>query len=347
MKAIHYINQFFGQIGGEDAADAGPTFHSPLVGSSVMLNDLMPHVEVTHTVICGDNYINEWTDEVLTTILSWLENVDFDIFIAGPAFMAGRYGVGCGLVCSAVSERFGVPVLTSMNEENPGVELYRKSAYVFKGGRKATYMRQDMGTLAGFAEKLALGVPLGTADEEGYFGRGIRRQYFPKDGVPACDRMFDMLMKKLKNEPFQTELPIPKPDIVPIAPAVPDMKASTVALVTSGGIVPEGNPDRIQSASATLWGAYDIAGMERLNAGDFVTVHAGYDSAAANEDPNRVLPLDAVRALERQGQIGAVYPRFFATVGTGTAQKDASRMSREIIALLRDDQVDAVLLVTT
>ena len=42
MKAIHYINQFFGQVGGEDAADAKPVFHDQLIGCSVMLNGMMP-----------------------------------------------------------------------------------------------------------------------------------------------------------------------------------------------------------------------------------------------------------------------------------------------------------------
>ena len=44
MKAIHYINQFFGQVGGEDAADAKPVFHDQLIGCSVMLNGMMPNL---------------------------------------------------------------------------------------------------------------------------------------------------------------------------------------------------------------------------------------------------------------------------------------------------------------
>ena len=37
LKAIHYINQFFGQVGGEDAADAKPIFHDNLVGCSMKI----------------------------------------------------------------------------------------------------------------------------------------------------------------------------------------------------------------------------------------------------------------------------------------------------------------------
>ena len=144
MKAIHYINQFFGQVGGEDAADCKPIFHDKPIGCSMMLNGLMPDVEVTNTMGVGDNYITNHTEEALKEIMAWLDTKQFDIFFAGPAFMAGRYGVGCGIVCRAIAERYQVPVITSMNEENPGVEEYKQSCYIFKGGRKATFMKDDM-----------------------------------------------------------------------------------------------------------------------------------------------------------------------------------------------------------
>ncbi len=347
LKAIHYINQFFGQIGGEDKADYRPSFHTELVGCSNILNSLLSEIEITHTIICGDNYVNEHTEEALSEIIGWLEKEEFDFFFAGPAFMAGRYGSGCGLICKAVANHFNVPVITSMNEENPGVELFKKDIYIFKGGRKATFMKQDAEKMALFADKIARKEVLAPAVEEGYFGRGIRHQYFPKPSIPAHDRLFSMLMKKLKGESFQTELPIPEPDIVPIASAVKDITKARIALVTSGGIVPKENPDRIQSASATIWGEYNVSQLDRLPAGDFVTIHAGYDSEAANADPNRVLPLDALKYLVKEEKIGSVNDYYFSTVGTGTTQKEASRMALEIVEKLKEQAVDAVVLVTT
>ena len=47
--------------------------------------------------------------------------------------------------------------------------------------------------------------------------------------------------------------------------------------------------------------AYAIGGMERLVPGEWEAVHGGYDNAAVLQDPNRVVPLDALRELERQG----------------------------------------------
>jgi glycine reductase len=347
MKAIHYINQFFGQVGGEDAADYKPSFHDELVGCSNMLNQLMPEVEVTHTIICGDNYIASRTEEAVKEIIDWLKRREFDIFFAGPAFMAGRYGVGCGTIGRAVRETFDVPVITSMNEENPGVEMFHKDMYIFRGGRKATFMKQDMEKMAAFARKLAKGEELRPAAEEGYFPRGIRKEIFHPEGIPAADRAVDMLIRKLRGEPFQTELVIPKRERVPVAPPIKDLSKATIALVGSSGVVPSGNPDRIQTASATKWGKYDISGLDHLPKGEFKTIHAGYDPEAICEVPDRGMPVDAMRAYEREGKIGKLHDTYYVTVGTGTTQAYAAKFGKEIAAEIKEAGVDGVLLVAT
>lgn len=347
LKAIHYINQFFGQVGGEDAADYKPTFHNELVGCSNMLNQMMPDIEVTNTIICGDNYIASNTEEALAEILGWLEKQEFDIFFAGPAFMAGRYGVGCGTVCKAVKEKFDVPVITSMNEENPGTEMFHKDMYIFEGGRKATFMKQDMEKMAVFAQKIAKGEELLPASVEGYYPRGIRKEIFHPESIQASDRVVDMLLKKLRGEPFQTELVIPKRETVPVATPIKDLSKATIALVNSSGVVPVDNPDRIQSASATKWGKYNIAGLDNLPEGVYKTIHAGFDPAAMCAVPDRGMPVDAMRAYEKEGKIGKLYDYFYATVGTGTSQVYAAKFGQEIAAELKEAGVDGVLLVST
>jgi selenoprotein B, glycine/betaine/sarcosine/D-proline reductase family len=275
-KAILYINQFFGQIGGEDKADFAPEIREGLVGPAIELqNQLGDDVKVTHTIICGDNYMGSNTEKAVNTILGFLEDKEFDIFFAGPAFRAGRYGSACGHIGKAVKEKFNVPVISSMNDENPGVEMFRKDIYIFKGGKSAAAMREDVKKMAEFGKKILNGETLLSAEEEGYFGRGIRRQVWLDPPVTAADRVVDMLLKKLNGQPFKTELPIPPKDIVPIAPPIKDLSKATIAIVTSGGIVPVDNPDRIQSASATRWGKYNISGMDRLESGVFKTIHAG------------------------------------------------------------------------
>ena len=51
-----------------------------------------------------------------------------------------------------------------------------------------------------------------------------------------------MLLKKLADKPFETEYPMPTFDRVDPQPAIKDLSKATIALCTSGGIVPKGNP---------------------------------------------------------------------------------------------------------
>ena len=156
-----------------------------------------------------------------------------------------------------------------------------------------------------------------------------------------------MLVKKLNGEPFVSELPIPKIDRVPIAPAIANLKEAKIALLTTGGIVPVDNPDRIQSASATRWGRYDISGDKVLKGGEFKTIHAGFDPAAADADPNVITPVDALKALLEEGVFGSLHSYFYSTVGTGTTESEAARMAKEIVPLLQEDHVDGCILVST
>jgi glycine reductase len=187
---------------------------------------------------------------------------------------------------------------------------------------------------------------------EGYFPRGIRHEVFLEDigqePVMAADRVVDMMIAKLKGEPYQTELPMPALDRVPVAPAVKDLRKVRLALVTSGGIVPRENPDRIQSCSATKWGKYDISSLDKgFTAPEYKTIHAGYDPEQADKNPNVVVPLDAIRAYQREGRLGVVDEFFYTTVGTGTTQGEAARMGREIAAVLHERNVEAVVLTAT
>lgn len=345
-KAIHYINQFFAGIGGEDTADYKPEIREGVVGPGLALNSMID-AEVTHTIICGDNYMGSNTEEAIKEILSFLEGKEFDIFIAGPAFQAGRYGVACGSICKAVKEKFNVPVLTSMNEENPGVDMFKKDMYIFKGGKSSAKLRDDVKVVAAFANKILNGEKTGSADEEGFFPRGIRAQAWLESGKTGAERGVEMLIKKLNGIPFESELPIPKLDRVPIATPIIDLSKANIAMMTTGGIVPVENPDRIQSASATRWGRYDISKMDKLESGVYKTIHAGFDPAAADANPNVIMPIDAMKAYLKEGKFGKLHDYFYSTVGTGTTQAEAARMAKEIVVKLKEDNVDGVIMTST
>ena len=346
-KAIHYINQFFGGIGGEDKADFKPVLKEGVIGPGMALNSLMKEVEITHTIICGDNYMGSNKEEAVSEIMDLIKDLKFDLFIAGPAFQAGRYGVACGNICVAVKEKYDIPVLTSMNVENPGVEMFKKQLPIFKGGHSAASMKDDAKLIANYADKLAKNETLDGAEENGYFSRGIRHQVWLDSKESAAKRGVDMLIKKLNGEEFKTELPISKKDLIPVATPIKNLKEAKIALLTTGGIVPVDNPDRIQSASATRWGRYDISKMDRLKSGEFKTIHAGFDPAAADNDPNVIVPLDVMKDLQKKGVYGKLHDYFYSTVGTGTTQAEASRMGKEMLEYLKADNVDGVIMVST
>ena len=225
-NVICYINQFFAGIGGEDKADYEPEIRDGVMGPTAAINQMLAEIDaqVTTTIICGDNFMSTHRDEAIERILTALEGREFDLFLAGPAFQAGRYGVACGEIGKAVSARFGVPVITSMHAENPGVEMFKKDMYVMTGSHSAASMKKDAGAMVKLADKLLKGQTPEGPDAEGYYARGIRHQVWREDGVAAADRAVDMLIAKATGQPYQSELIIPKKDLVPIAPALKDLK---------------------------------------------------------------------------------------------------------------------------
>lgn len=346
IRVVHYINQFFGQIGGEEKANVPPEDREGPVGPGMALEGIFgDEAEIVGTIICGDSYFNENEEDAKKDILERVKKYNPDLFIAGPAFNAGRYGIACGSICQAVKEELGIPVITGMYIENPGAEVYKKDVYIVETSDSAAGMRKAIPAMAKLALKLAKGEEIGLPEEEGYIPRGIRKNVFTDKR--GAERAADMLLKKLKGESFETEYPMPNFDRVEPAPAVKDLSEATIALVTSGGIVPKGNPDRIEASSASRYGKYDISNVKTLTSDKYQTAHGGYDPTYANIEPNRVLPVDVLRDLEKEGKIGKLHNYFYSTVGNGTAVANAKKFAEEIAKELIADGVSAVILTST
>jgi glycine reductase len=199
--------------------------------------------------------------------------------------------------------------------------------------------------MAALAVKRARGLPIGTAAEEGFLSRAVRRTV--PTGVPAAVRAVDMALKKWRGEPYVSELTIDTFEAIPPPPPLRHPAAALFALVTESGIVPSGNPDRLPAAAATHWASYTIAGMQRLVPGEWDAIHGGYDNTAALQDPNRVVPLDALRELEQQGAIGRLLDDFFVTVGNLGSLNAMRRIGAEIASTLITRGVEAVILPAT
>jgi glycine reductase len=232
-----------------------------------------------------------------------------------------------------------------MYEENPGADMYKKHVYTVATGNSAATMRKAVPTLAKLVLKVAKNEAVGSPAEEGYLAKGMRKNIFVEKN--GAERAVDMLVAKLKGEAFETEYPMPVFDNVAPGKAIVDLSKAKIALVTSGGIVPKGNPDRIASSSARNYGRYDILHVSDLAADTYETAHGGFDPTYCNEDADRVLPVDILREMEKEGKIGELYRNFYSTTGNGTSVKNSLQFAREFTKELIADGVDAVILTST
>src|SRR5215469_8120224 len=103
LRVVCYVNQFFGQAGGEDKAGLTPQRMAGPVGSARAVQQALGEAgTVVATVLCGDNYVAEHTEEAVRELVALVADERPDLVVAGPAFLAGRYGVACGALCAAI-----------------------------------------------------------------------------------------------------------------------------------------------------------------------------------------------------------------------------------------------------
>jgi len=346
MRIAHYLNQFFGGIGAEEHAGRALEIHEGAVGPGKLLESLLgSDARVILTFVCGDNFAVEHQAELTAAILEKLRETRMDLFVAGPCFDAGRYGMAAGAICRAVQTELGVPVVTAMSEENPGVDLYREALYIIDSGTNVTKLRDVVARMAALGKKLAANDPIGSPTQEGYLRRGwLRDQLVEKR---AATRLVDMLVAKMKGELFESEMPATSFAPVPMPAAVRNLSKARVMLITDGGLVPKGNPDRIEGTAATRWGSYNIGGSDDLRGEDYEVSHGGYDTRFVQEDPDRLVPLDAMREMEKNGVIGKLHDEFISTCGRSNPLSNTRRLGREIAEKAKRDGVDAIILTST
>jgi betaine reductase len=343
---VHYLNQFFAQIGGEEKADVGPALKDGPVGPGRALQQALgENGEIVATVYCGDNYFAENQDTVVEELLRLLAERKPDLLIAGPAFESGRYGIACAAICQAAQQRLGIAAVAGMDEDNVGASLYRKNIYIVDSGETIARMVPTLQRMAALGLKLARGEAISNPAQEGYLARGIKRNEFAAK-APA-ERAVDMLLAKLSGKEFHSEIAPPK--FAGSKPAAPlrDLKTAVIALVTDGGLVPEGNPDKIEPGRPTRFTTIPIAGVDSLDAERYDAVHSGYDTAIANRDPNRLVPLDTMRELEREGVIGKLHEFVHSTGGAHAAVDNATSIGQGIAARLKAAGVTGVILTST
>ena len=224
-------------------------------------------MEVVKIIVCGDNFINN--DENFQTaseeIKRVLGEIKPDVFIAGPAFNAGRYGVACARVCDFVRRELGIPSVTAMWHENPAVAMFVKDNYIVSTRETAAGMSKSLPALAQLALKMAKREEIRAARIEHYLPTGHRYNEYHED--TGAQRVTAMLLDKLYGRPFTTEVPLRGFEVVNPAPKLSNTKDATIALITTGGLVPVGNPDKLRQSFSVTYGSYDIEGVDELEKG--------------------------------------------------------------------------------
>jgi glycine reductase complex component B subunit gamma len=341
LKIVHYVNQFFAGIGGEEKATVGPEVRDAPTGPGRKLSSLLgDEHQIIATVFCGDDYAAS-NEAAPGEILELIRSTGAEMVVSGPAFTSGRYGIACGRVAAA-AQKAGLVALAAMHAENPGV-AEAVPAPVVATGLTAREMAATLERVALAVKKLASGEAL-TA-EDGLVGSIPRRNRLADKN--AATRAVDLALARLAGDREATEIPMP--DFGAVAPAGPisDPSQALIALLTEGGLVPAGNPGRLESARATKWLRYPLEELPGLEEGSHISVHGGFSTVVANANPNRILPLDVARELKDEGAIGTIYAEYFVTTGNGTSVADGARYGVEWAAELRKQGVQAAILTST
>lgn len=193
--------------------------------------------------------------------------------------------------------------------------------------------------------KLLTGEPIGTPEDEQYYAKGKRVNIFREKN--GAERAVDMLLAKVKGEPYKTELEISTYEKVePSRPHCRPQQGQDRPLHHRRAWSPWQPRPHGGGLSAKFWKEYPVEG-DTLESGKWESVHAGFDPVYANNDPNRVAPYDMLKMLEKEGIIGSVYPALISTTGNSTSVADSTRMGQEIAERLVSAGVNGVILTST
>jgi glycine reductase len=340
-RIVHYLNQFFIGLGGEDAAASPPSSQPGAVGPGRRLAQLLgDDHEIVATVSCGDDDA-AGRPEAVAEIVALITEAAPDLVVAGPAFTSGRYGLACARVAAAAAAD-GLPALAAMHPDNPGLDE-AGAAPVVAVGEAARLMGPALEVVAAAARKILAGEHL--TSDDGLVGMAPRSPRMAEHN--AAERAVALALVRLGGDREATEVPLPRFDRVTPAPPVGDLASATLALVTEGALVPDDNPGALESARATKWLRYSLDGVDQMKSGEWRSVHGGFSTVWANADPHRILPLDAARRLEREGVIGHLHPEYLVTAGNGTSVANARRFGIEWAADLRHSGARAAILTAT
>ena len=121
----------------------------------------------------------------------------------------------------------------------------------------------------------------------------------------------------------------------------PPLSERRISIVTSAGLHRRG--DRIFALRDL---SYRVIPGD-IDSADLVMTQSSvnYDRTGFQQDVNVVFPIDRLRELEKSGEIGGIADYHYSINGAGWLPHEIEGTAREIAGLLKEDCVNAVLLV--
>lgn len=151
-------------------------------------------------------------------------------------------------------------------------------------------------------------------------------------------------MVDVKNLPEEERKHLTSKKLEPFATAPfingPPIRERRVAIVTTAGLHRAGDKQFLMVDLSYRVLPGDIRGEEL--AMTHSSVH--FDRTGFREDVNVVFPIDRLRDLAEQGQIGSIARFHYSLMGAGWPPEMIESTARQLGQLLREDKVNAVVL---
>lgn len=147
-------------------------------------------------------------------------------------------------------------------------------------------------------------------------------------------------MSLTRVDGLQSEIYVPITPPPVWAPVTKPLSEMTVAIATAAGVHHKSDKRFNLSGDFTFRKILDTMPSDEL-----MVSHGGYDNSDVNKDINCMFPIDRLHELAKDGVIGKVAPVHIGFMGGGGNQeKFKNETGPEIARILKDENVDAVIL---
>ena len=191
VRAVHYLNQFFAGLGGEEAAETPPTWLDGPVGPGRGLAAELEGTEIGDAA-CGDDYFGEHEEGALSAAARACSRPSAPICPLPAPPRSGRYGFACARFFARRRRAARHPGRRGDARGEPGSRRRRRCRPDRRHRReRRRHVREAPPRMARSPRRSSPAARWGRPPE-GYVPRGFRRNELA--GRPGADRAIDLLL---------------------------------------------------------------------------------------------------------------------------------------------------------